>query len=167
MNEKQARLSIRKLLDDNSTTLLSGIIHFGEQREFVHLTTSSATPPTGYYYLAVLALTSTSDVAGSVNNPTPRMLVKHDIEIALVDYIDSVAAEVEVYEGMDQDFQLLGDRIVELLEATNFIVSDDGDSFRLDRTTSVIKTNQHQTWEDAQNWYAMLFANIGFTLIEC
>ena len=169
MNEKEARLAIQSLLNTNSSTLLSGISHFGQDRVFAHLTTSAITPPTGYYFIAVYAINirETAMKIGT-NNPSPIPQIFHNMEIALVDYIDGITGETELYEQMDSDFQMLGDRIVDLLKDQLFIVSPGSIKFRINRQEpTVTKTNRPVTWEDGDSFYAMLFADINFELEEC
>ena len=169
MNEKEARLAVKELIDTNSATLLSGLTHFGQAREFVHLTTSAITPPTGYYFVAIYVINSRQTAMKiGTGNPSPIPQIFHNMEIAIVDYVDGEDGETELYENMDSDFQILGDRIVNLLKEQLFIVSSGGIKFRINRQEpTVTKTNRPVTWEDGDAFYAMLFADINFELEEC
>jgi len=185
VTEFGVRKGIKKLIEDNSSSLLSGIIQQGEERYFSHVTTSAFTAPTGYYYIAITTTGSryTSDSASRSTVRNPSSQHTHDVLIEIADSVVAQNIDDEIFEQADGDFRLLVERIVELIRSqVNFIEYEETDSnatdygqttkFRLSRANGeadrrVLVRNLSGTWQDAEQYEALGYCQISFSVEEC
>jgi hypothetical protein len=117
MSEVSAKRAIQNFFNDNETELLSGIVHYGQQRTFTHITRSTLTPPTGYYFIAIHVdnkeLRKKLDPANDLFDIPKAKFYR--LTVSILDYVGETVGETELYEAMNDDFNLLTDRVMDLL----------------------------------------------------
>lgn len=170
MSELSAKKSIQRLLQESETDLLQGIIRFDVQRTFAHISRSPLTPPTGYYFLVVFVENKRKRRFQEFGNDDVSLKVQqYRINITLVDYIQGVTGEDQLYEAMTDDFTTVTDRILELIDPEEDIAYfyDDTHRFRLTNDTEVTCDNTPVFWEEAESYNAVLIADITFEIEAC
>lgn len=162
MKELQALQATQNLISSIEEEVFEDIIVGTQQRGFAHITTSSLTPPTAYYFVAIFA-TSPEEYYPTVIIPQSF----YDITITVIDYIVGITGETELFETMGNQFTLVTDRIVNKLRTESF-TADDGSTFRLELPEKRIsKNNRPVSWEDAESYFAYCFSEISFRLESC
>lgn len=170
MNENEVRQTIKNLILNNETTILDSITQQGQQRTFAHITTSSITPPTGYYYVNI---TTDSPVLSyrdeGINVLISSKIITYPVSVVLVDHVQPTFGEDELYETTDSDFQVVGDRMVNLLadiiDTNGKLTSPNNLVYTLGDT--ITKSNLATSWTDAESYHAVLSSEIRFELEEC
>lgn len=176
MNETAILDALKSLIDDNKSTLVTGMTHQGQARAIEHITTSVLTPPVAYYYIALeineVAESSKFGVFATAERP-PRSAV-YNCEVNVADYLVGVAGEAELYETMHNSFRLLVDRIAKLIEEQKWIPSiSDSPKVRLVRSgtagndRAIQKVNTNQGWFDqAESYHALAFCQLRFLVAD-
>jgi hypothetical protein len=165
--ETQARLAIQALLKANESSLFSGIVAHGVQRSWQHVTTSALTPPTGYYYASVVAEEAPLKESSLGKNSIVSLVNgEYQISVVIIDYIEGVTGETELYETMDAHFQIVTDRVKKLVFDTATFTNG-GYQFKLVVPKEVDKRNTPVSWQTAEAYYAVLVTQISFRLVEC
>jgi len=170
MSEISAKKSIQRLLETNANDLLSGIVRFDVQRTFKHITRSPLTPPTGYYFVAIFVENKRSrKFFDPINDDTGIKVKQYRVNISVVDYIFGVTGEEQLYEAMTDDFNIVTDRIIELIDPTDSFTYfyDETNRFRLTQDTEVSCDNTPVFWEEAETYHAVLIADITFDIETC
>ena len=169
MNENAARLALKSLIVDNADMLVDGFSKQGASREIHQVTTSSLTPPTGYFFVSIIVTNSVAEVREGFGRTTavPPSQATYSIAIDIADYALGDPSEDQLFEKLDSEFQIFTDRIVSLIRETRFLTHDDtGLKFRLTDSRSVTKNNVSANWEEAAQYAALLGCRITFTLLE-
>lgn len=170
MSEVSAKKSIQRLLENNANDLLQGIVRFDVQRVFQHITRSPLTPPTGYYFVAIFVENKRKRTfSESANDEIDIKIKQYRVNISLVDYIFGVTGETQLYEAMTDDFNLITDRIIELIDPDDTFTYfyDETNRFRLTTGTEVSCDNTPVFWEEAETYHAVLIADITFDIETC
>ena len=168
MNENNVRKTLKKIISNSASTLVSGLTFQDEPRVIHQITYSTMTPPTGYYFISI----STRDVVD--NNRTGFNNVRvapsqssYSVVIEVSDYAVADNSEDQIFEKMDGDFQIFTDRIIALLRTDYKLVDPDTNKeYVLDRDRTINKSNLSNIWEDAAQYHAMLYARITFRLYD-
>jgi len=159
--------TIRALIEDNATDILDGIIVSGVQREFEHITTSPVTPPTGYYFVAIDAEPISLSEDSGPNVLKGNKIANYGVVISIVDYIYGVRGETELYETMHNQFRDVADRLQELIyDQDTFISPDTTHKYTL-VDFDVDRNDLSTSWEDSENYQAVVGTEIRFELEEC
>lgn len=166
MNESAVRLALKKIISNSEAQLVSGLTNQGNPRRINQITTSSLTPPNGYYFISIITSENfTTNASGYRNTLLGPSEASYGVVIEIADYAMFTYGEDEAYEQMDSDFQIFTDRIVsKLRESFKIIDPDTNKEYFLDQERRVIKTNLSEIWEDAAQYHAMLNATITFRL---
>lgn len=170
MSEVSAKKSIQRLLESNATDLLEGIVRFDVQRTFAHISRSPLTPPTGYYFVAVFVENKRKrKFFDGFNDNVAIKTKQYRMNISLVDYIFGVTGEDQLFEAMTDDFNLVTDRILELIDPDDTFTYfyDEANRFRLINDTEVSCDNTPVYWEEAETYHAVLMADITFEVETC
>lgn len=170
MSEVSAKKSIQRLLEHNANSLLEGIIRFDVQRVFQHISRSPLTPPTGYYFVAVFVENKRKrKFFEGLNDDVGIKTKQYRINISLVDYIFGVTGEDQLFEAMTDDFNLVTDRILELIDPDDTFTYffDETSRFRLAADTEVSCDNTPVYWEEGETYHAVLMADITFEIETC
>jgi len=167
--EHQARLAIQAYLIANEATFFDDLFVNGDQqREWKHVTVSGVTPPTAYPYASIFvegAPVSESSLGQNVSISIPS--VTYDVSVVIIDYMEGVAGETELYETMDIQFQTFTDRIKLGIFNTGSFIYDDV-RFSLPKSQRTVdKSNTLVRWPEAENYWAVLATQITFQLEEC
>jgi hypothetical protein len=172
MSEVSAKRVIQNFFRDNESELLSGINHYGVQRTFSHITRSTLTPPTGYYFVAIHVdnkeFRKKLDPANDLFDIPKTWFYR--LTVSILDYVGAVAGETELYEAMNDDFNLITDRIIDLLEKKyneQTYFTDNLSRFRLFSDTDITCENSEIYWPEAESFAAYLISEIKFDLEEC
>lgn len=169
MNEGAVRRTLKTLLNNNKTTLVSGLTAQGQPRLFNQITTSTLTPPRFYYFASISVERVETELRPGFEKTAstgPSQAI-YDIAIELSDYAISSSGEDQLYEKMDSDFQLFGDRVVSLLRSSYWMEDSTTNlKFRLFERKTVSKSNLSSIWTDAESYHALLYCRITFQLIE-
>jgi hypothetical protein len=169
MNESAVRRALKTLILENEDILVSGLTFQGNPRNIHQVTTSSITPPTGYYFVSI---STTTDNALNRRNfgrtvSVPPSEARYDVLIELADYAIGDPSEDQLFEKMDTDFQLFSDRLISILRKSRWIIDEETASqFVLDGERRVSKNNTGTNWEEAAQYHAMLYCRITFQLLE-
>lgn len=168
MNELAVRRTIKQLINDNESTLISGLTFQGQTRAIHQVTYSSLTPPTGYFFISVTVSNARTRNRGGFGRTTavPPSEAEYSINIDISDYAVSTPTEDQLFEKMDAEFQLFTDRLVALLRESYRLTDSSGLTFRLDNDRNVIKNNISTTWEEAAQYHSLLYSRITLTLLE-
>lgn len=170
MSEVSAKKSIQRLLESNATDLLEGIIRFDVQRTFAHISRSPLTPPTGYYFVAIFVENKRKrKFFDGFNDNVAIKTKQYRVNISLVDYLFGVTGEDQLFEAMTDDFNLVTDRILELIDPDDIFTYffDEANRFRLINDTEVSCDNTPVYWEEAETYHAVLMADITFEIETC
>ena len=124
MDESSIRLAIKDFVDDNKADWVSGIVHQGAAREFVTISVTRLTPPTGGYHINISTRSPTTVYNDSVNSNLPIVdETSYLVIIELADFIFAQQSEDTLYQTMVFDFLIVRDRIVNsittILRASN------------------------------------------------
>lgn len=126
MDTVAVKQSIKDLIRDNQATLLSGLDKQGRERIIQTVSTSSLTPPDGYYFIAILvpdSLEKSNPNRGVRTTRHPTSMAEYDINIIVADEAIMRIGEEHHYEGMQEDFDEFIDRLVALIRDQNWIGS--------------------------------------------
>ena len=175
--EHQARRAIKQFLLANESTFFDGIVT-NTQRGWKHVTTSGLTPPTGYYFASVFVEEApVQESTLGQNVPISIPTVRYSASIVVVDYINGVANEDELYETMDTHFQVVTDRVkLGIFDAGTFVYDstyddyDDQDAvtFSLPKDQRVVnKSNTLVRFPEAEDYEAVVATQLSFQLEEC
>lgn len=169
MNESVVRKTLKNLILTNEDKLVTELYFQGNPRTIHQVTTSTLTPPTGYYFISITTTsiaTNNRPKFGNTSGMAPSE-AKYEVMIEIADYVIGTTTEDELFEKMDGDFQLFTDRLVSLLRETRWIEDLESKSmFRLNNERSMIKNNVGSGWEEASQYHAMLYSRITFQLLE-
>jgi hypothetical protein len=169
VDSSEVKLAFKTLLTNNESLLLDGIIVGGMQREFAHITTSQLTPPTAYYFVAVHVpdLEATENPIGGLNSLDGIEQDEYNVNITIIDYINGVFGEDELYETMNTHYDIVSDRIVNLIFTSNTFTAPSGEKLSLSRPKSVSKSTSPVNWSDAEQYHAVLMGEITFSVEAC
>lgn len=174
MNEVGAKKAVQNILHNNESDIFLGIIQYGVQRKFQHVTRSTLTPATGYYYVGIQATNKTKRVLLDPFNDVLKVKIpQYSINITIVDYLGSVTGESELFESMTDDFNLVTDRIMELIDPDDsdiitYFYDDNNHRFRLVEDSIPVCENTPSYFPDAEeNLHGSMMAEIVFEIEEC
>ena len=177
--EHQARLAVQQYLKDNENTFFQDIIVHGQQRGWGHVTISGATPPTAYYFASIFVEEApVEENIWGQNVQISTVKGTYNVSIVIVDYMEGVAGETELYETMDVQFQVVTDRVKFGIFDTGSFIYDatydayestyDAVMFRLPTSQRVVnKGNTLVRFPEAEEYYAVVATQISFQLEEC
>lgn len=167
---------IKNIILDAREDLVLELRHQDVDREIKQVTTSTLTPPREFY--TVLVTISSSEefdqVVGAnmpinMRKPPAQRRSRYNVEItvgdeAVMQYTDADLDDAEFFEPfekMDEDFQLLVNRMAKLI-----LDSDVKGNIRLDNNRTIAQFNESYTWDEAERFHAMLYAQLRFTVVE-
>lgn len=193
MNEIGCQRAIKKLINDNSTVLVDGLVEFGQQRRIKDIVMSVMTAPRDYYFVLVQVnqKTGSSNFTASANENKPHRKIEYTCSLHVVDVaVQSGLQGEEPYELVHEHHRVLCDRIEALIcgsyypgggtYATYFvdyptcIPDPESDSaFRLMRSRgnadrSVRIQNMDTMWKDpsADQPTPIFYSVLNFSMIE-
>lgn len=126
MDTAAVKQQIKDLIldQDNKATLLLGLSKQGRERGIATITTSSLTPPDGYFYIAIAIPSSNekSDPKAGVKTARhPIRMAEYSIEVIVADEALMSITEEEHYERMQTDFDNFVDRLIALIKDQTWI----------------------------------------------
>ena len=169
MREEELKESIKSVLLVEAEHLTVGIIHQGIQRTVKQITTSSLTPPIGYYFISIQVPTvKEGAVIARTNTRRPPMKAVYTVRLEVTDVASlELSTEDQPYETATKDFHLFTNRIVQVLRD---YYTTGRDYFSLRKVnggaSEISKTNASASWEDASDTYSLLYTEIEFQM-EC
>lgn len=169
MNESTLRKTIKTLIKNEESDLVLGLSFQGLSRNIHQITTSSLTPPTGYYFINIVVTNYSARTRNGFGNTTsvPPSEAEYSVLIEISDYAIGNPTEDQLFEKMDYDFQLFTDRIVDKLRENRYMTDiDSGTKFTLDDERNVNKTNISASWEEAAQYHALLHSRITFDVLQ-
>jgi len=178
VNEDAAVEAIRTLIYNNRATLVSGLTMVdGQARSIRGLYSNPFIPPTeGYYHVVVSCLGAQEIETPEGGGNTFKMVwsAAYDMQIEVADYAEMQQGEREIYQLVVRYFRLFVDRIVKLLEDTDWYPSAAATPrFRLEHRTGrsgnvgqITKRNIYGAWDTAENFEPMLYSVITFRIFE-
>lgn len=168
MDEHIIREVLKKLITDNSSKLVSGLSKQGQSREIFQVSTSSLTPIRGYYFVSIWVDSPEVEADTNIRNVgVPPSRATYPVVIEIGDYAVGTAGEDQLYEDVDRDFQLFGDRIVDLIRKSYWLKNTEtGKKYHLEETRSVSKKNLSDVAQSASEYHAMLYSRITFNIID-
>lgn len=156
--------------------LVENLVHQDAERKIAQITTSTLTPPREFYTV-LLTISSSEEFDQVIGANTPinmrkppvKRMARYNVEVtvgdeAVMQYTDADLADMEFYEPferMDEDFQLLVNRMAKL-----FLDSDVRGNISLDNNRNIAQFNESYTWDEAERYHAMLYAQLRFTVVE-
>jgi hypothetical protein len=170
--EQKVLDSLKTLVDNNKTTLMTGITYQGAAKTIHQITTTNLAPPSGYPYILIYC-SGVKEQSNLTEAPTvrhPRRKANYRIRIEVTDQAILVTGDDEAYEQSHRDYRLFIDRLVYLLRTQTWIgtlpktqlTRAAGDN---DRAIDV--QNLSGTWQDTEmNWWAILHSQLSFELID-
>lgn len=168
--ENLVRKSIKAFLLANETAFFSQIVHFDRQRGFNHITTSGVNPARDYYYAVIMVdeveLVSRSPVGINDITGLPRQR-QYKVTIGLVDYLYGVMGESQLYETMDESFQVVTDRILFAIEDEGLTFTYDNHRFMVVPDSQIQKINRQADWTVSEVHHAVREAEITFNVYGC
>lgn len=169
MSELAAKRAIQNFISQSEFEILNGIVQFDVQRRFIHNSRTPLTPPTGYFFLVVF---STNKGKRTLFDPVNDLAIRtkyYRINMMLVDYLYAVTGEGQLYEAMTDDFTIVTDRILDLLdpEDEGVYFFDDNLRFRVVEGSEVACDTTPLFWEEAETYHASLVADITFEIEIC
>lgn len=167
MNNVNILNKLKTILLDNADMLVSDLTQQGEARVIHQVSTSTLTPPTGFY--AILVTCSNSREADFVRpsnigvnvRPTAKRIKEYDIEITVGDEAVLSSEDEEPFEKVDHDFQLFTNRIAQLI-----IQKDIDKEINLLEGRQIDQLNESDFWDSADGTVAMLYSQLRFTIYE-
>ena len=165
------KTGLKALLNDNSSTILSGITHQGQARRFAQVTRTILTNVEDTYFVLVNVPRS---LTRSINSDAPRRQPASEaiyfVQLRLADIAEIQSGDVEAYETMALDFSTVYGRIVNLIKATNFITSDPctilaRGTGASDRLVTTVDLSQPERDANSNLW-AKLYVQIQFQLVD-
>lgn len=168
--ESLVRKAVKAFLLANETEFFSQIIHFDTQRKFGHITTSGVNPARDYYYAAIMVddveLVSRPPVGVNDIVGLPRQR-QYRVTIGLVDYLYGVSGESQLYETMDESFQIVTDRILFAIEDEGLTFTFGNYRFRVVPDSQIQKLNRQADWTISEVHHAVREAEITFSVYGC
>lgn len=161
INENDLLDYLRTLINGNTSSLFSGIVQQGQQRGFAHITQSTLTPPTGYYFLA-MDIKSVAPVAKLQVLDTTITAPLYTVELTVVDYLTPADNETELYERYHRDFRTVTDRLYNLLDTHQFT-----GQWRRPDQYNLTKQNQPIGFEEAESYHAYATSTLTFVVEGC
>lgn len=172
MNRDASKSAVKSFIRAYEADLLFGLSTQGVNRELAQVTTSIS-PPRAYYWIGIEDVRAKEFSIPNVNVAKPPRWARHEMAIHISDYDIFQIGDDEPYETMHSHFDLLGDRIVEIIRKARYIPSinacprfelqyGEGESDQIVTIDSLSLVG-----EVSAGLAAMLYSVIRFTLFEC
>lgn len=172
MNRDASKQAVKAFIRANQVDLLAGLSAQGVNRVLAQVTTSIS-PPSAYYYVGIENVRTTELSMPNFNVIKPPRWARHEMAIHLSDYDIFQVGDDEPYETMHSHFDLLGDRIAEIIRKARYIPSSDAcPRFELQygegESDQVVTIDSLSlVGEVSAGLATMLYSVIRFTLFEC
>lgn len=167
MSIVNAKKAVKTLINANLNSLLSGLIQQGVTRTIAHVTTTRATPPRAYYYIAIHCKPREEVVKLPVANDELDFLkTLYSLEITLIDYLYPSTGEDQLYELGTENADTLLERIANLISSNGTLVQGSS-RFKLVDPHSVRVESEELIWREQETFHMVYVGTITFEYELC
>jgi len=178
-NTAGLKLALKDLIQNNNNELVEGLVHQGVNREIAQITTSTLSPPIGYYFIMIdvsLDREQSRPVsARTTAHPSREVIYTAQVWIGDVAQVELDDEQQSVYETMHLDFDRFVDRVAYLIEQQTWIGTTPkvklararGSGAGADGDREVQRENLSATWENNEgDNVASLLSRLTFRLVD-
>lgn len=162
-----AKKAIKVLIQNNSASLVAGLVSQGIERKLYHVSTSRGTPPRAYFYVSIHARPVRRQVRlAIVNDSIEFYKTVYSMEVTIVDYLVPEKNEEQLYEKATENADTFVDRIMALIEANPDLISGSS-KFKLVDPLNIEADISIVNYEEAESYHHVYLADITFELELC
>lgn len=175
MNTEKAKDAVKSFIAENRDQLMTALVHQGQQRQIVQITTSKLTPLHDYYFIGISCPRArTYSEPGVRTVPNPKGWTDYRMLIEVYDEASIQDGDDEAYETMTGDFDRFVDRIEALLRGVPYKTGIGETRLNLKKAAGggendrvISRADLSGTWKDTESTnVAWLYAQLEFTLTE-
>jgi hypothetical protein len=160
--------AIYSVIDANKASVVSGIVHQGQQREIKEIHKSVLTPPLEYYAVMIHVGEGPEALQDARNSPIRVPVSEYHAEVHISDFAIPQQGDPDQtpYETMHTDFRTVVSKLAKVFRDTQWMPNaTTRPRYTLKDPGKEIRVSDRTRWfADAANRYPVLYAVISFTL---